>query len=83
MNREFRPALVEPFRFLHLSVKDEKENAKKFFDEFGGLFHVVAAGKLDGKIPVAVLSNTEGITIMVENRSDGIYVNNNLYCKEW
>ena len=58
------------------------DNARKFEKQYGGLFSVKGIGNPSSG-PAIQFKNCKDENVIVRKRSDGIYVNNKFFCKQW
>jgi len=66
----------------HILPKEGMPMAKKFFDEYKGIFIVIGKGISEGR-PFVRLACADDQKITVAKHKDGIYVNGEKYCTSW
>ena len=69
--------------FKHITVKDNKDNAKKFFKKYGGLFAIKQAGLNAAGEPAVVLNTCNDEIILVEKRKNVIFINKQFFALNW
>ena len=57
------------------------KNAQRFFDMYGGIFYSACGYRNNN--PAVLLNTCENLTLFVEDRPDGVYVNDEKFCEEW